>query len=85
MAQIRYTTEPSGNDIVTQADGYIDGIPFFFHARRGRWELFIGRHGQTPDDLPLIRYAACGSYEGDTMTAAEVKDAVTWYATECAQ
>ncbi len=82
--EIRYETEPHG-DLCVQAEGYIttggDERPFYFHARRGVWSIYVGKVGEKSDDLLLLAANARGEYEGDTMTAAEVKATVHAYVT----
>lgn len=46
---IYYTQEPSGNCPV-QAEGTINGLPFYFRSRGGHWALSIAK---TPNGSPL--------------------------------
>jgi len=50
--EIKYTEPPHGSFPV-QAEGYVDGRPFYFRARGGMWSLEVGRNNQTPDELHL--------------------------------
>lgn len=51
---IEYEQEPSGKFPV-QAEGKIDGFPFYFRSRGGHWSLSIAN---TPDGDPL-EYKNC--------------------------
>ena len=55
---IEYDQEPSGNCPV-QAEGRINGYPFYFRSRGGHWLLSIAN---TPDADPT-RYANCRVYQ----------------------
>ncbi len=56
MSEPRYKLDTIGGNCPVQAEGSIDGTPFYFRARGSHWTFSVGRDVFDPDYHVQVKY-----------------------------
>ena len=81
MTMIKLEVEEWGGACPFQANGKINGFPFYFRARHGMWTLEVARVGEDPVGNPTVYFAQGSDRTGGYMkhkTAAMLLGREAW-------